>query len=187
MNCEDTITLTVQWENLPAGAGGGGAAAGGGGGGGGGLGTAVYTSSWVAPRSDVHSQQRFFYMGQQGEVTVDQAHRGYSVADDCSGFRSVNPLFMKYAPTDGKFAGQGGYGYRSFEVFVDAARALNRGGEAGDWDQEGAALATLAGTYRTTAILEAGRRSLDAGGGAVALLYEDDSEPCRPTGFAPPL
>ncbi len=27
-------------------------------------GTAIYTSSWVAPKSDVHSQQRFFYMGQ---------------------------------------------------------------------------------------------------------------------------
>jgi hypothetical protein len=32
-----------------------------------GTGTAVYTSSWVAPRSDVHSQQRFFYMGQKGD------------------------------------------------------------------------------------------------------------------------
>ena len=28
-----------------------------------GAGTAVYTSSWIAPKSDVHSQQRFFYMG----------------------------------------------------------------------------------------------------------------------------
>ena len=53
---EDTITLTVQWENMstdvegtrPSGS----------------LGTAVYTSSWIAPPSDVHSQQRFFYMGQ---------------------------------------------------------------------------------------------------------------------------
>ena len=34
-----------------------------------GTGTAVYTSSWVAPRSDVHSQQRFFYMGQVILVT----------------------------------------------------------------------------------------------------------------------
>lgn len=28
------------------------------------VGTAVYTASWVAPKSDVHSQQRFFYMGE---------------------------------------------------------------------------------------------------------------------------
>jgi D-galacturonate reductase len=54
MDCEDTITLTVQWENLEPDAPGVVA----------GTGTAVYTSSWVAPKSDVHSQQRFFYMGQ---------------------------------------------------------------------------------------------------------------------------
>lgn len=65
-------------------------------------GTAVYTSSWVAPKADVHSQQRFFYMGQKGEINVDQAHRGYTVAKDGDGFRSVNPLFMKYTPSDGE-------------------------------------------------------------------------------------
>jgi D-galacturonate reductase len=43
---------------------------------------------------------------------VDQAHRGYSMSSDADGYRSVNPLFMKYAPTDGKFSGQLGYGYR---------------------------------------------------------------------------
>lgn len=69
MTCEDTITLTVQWENFcmasedpqtddkavqVTGTG-----------------TAVYTSSWVAPKSDVHSQQRFFYMGQVGAAWID--------------------------------------------------------------------------------------------------------------------
>jgi D-galacturonate reductase len=49
---------------------------------------------------------------QKGEVTVDQAHRGYSMSSDADGYRSVNPLFMKYTPTDGKFSGQLGYGYR---------------------------------------------------------------------------
>lgn len=34
---------------------------------GGSVGHATYTSSWIAPRSDVHSQQRWFYMGQAGE------------------------------------------------------------------------------------------------------------------------
>jgi D-galacturonate reductase len=43
---------------------------------------------------------------------VDQAHRGYSMSSDADGYRSVNPLFMKYTPTDGKFSGQLGYGYR---------------------------------------------------------------------------
>lgn len=67
-----------------------------------GRGTAVYTSSWVAPQADVHSQQRFFYMGHKGEINVDQAHRGYTVAKDGDGFRSVNPLYMKYTPTNGE-------------------------------------------------------------------------------------
>ena len=79
---EDTISLHVTWENLVSGH----------------LATATYTSSWIAPPSDVHSQQRFFYMGQGGEVSVDQAHRGYTVATDGKGFASANPLFMKYTP-----------------------------------------------------------------------------------------
>ena len=62
MPTEDTITLAVQWQNLSDGS----------------LGHGLYTSSWVAPKSDVHSQQRFFYMGQKGEINVDQAHRGYA-------------------------------------------------------------------------------------------------------------
>lgn len=45
-------------------------------------------------------------------MNVDQAHRGYSMASDADGYRSVNPLFMKYTPTDGRFSGQLGYGYR---------------------------------------------------------------------------
>ena len=75
--CEDTITLSVQWRTLATNA----------------LGHALYTSSWVAPKADVHSQQRWFYMGQAGEVTVDQAHRGYTVCTDSGGYGSVNPLF----------------------------------------------------------------------------------------------
>jgi D-galacturonate reductase len=99
MNTEDSITLTVQWENLvsssstttPTKRS---------------VGCAVYTSSWVAPKSDVHSQQRFFYMGSSGEVLIDQAHRGCTVSTDATGFASVNPLFMKYTPTNGYFSGQ---------------------------------------------------------------------------------
>ena len=34
------------------------------------------------------------------------------MASDNIGFKSVNPLFMKYTPTDGNFSGQMGYGYR---------------------------------------------------------------------------
>ena len=87
---EDTITLLTQFENTATGN----------------LGTAVFTSSWTASKSDVHSQQRFHYMAHAGEITVDQAHRGYSVATDADGYASVNPLYMSYPPgPDGHFAG----------------------------------------------------------------------------------
>lgn len=154
---EDTITLTVDWRNLESGN----------------RGTAVYTSSWIAPTADVHSQQRFFYMGHAGEVTVDQAHRGYTLATDRDGYKSANPLFMKYEPgADGRFAGQSGYGYRSIADFVEAARAI-RAGEATAADFEGS-LATIAETAVTTAVLEAGRRSLDNDGAAVSIEYGAD-------------
>jgi len=47
---------------------------------------------------------------QSGEITIDQAHRGYTMAADGWGFKSVNPLFMKYTPSNGMFSGQKGYG-----------------------------------------------------------------------------
>ncbi len=84
---EDTITLAVQWRNRAAHGDGGGDATFAGGS----LGHATYTSSWAAPKSDVHSQQRWFYLGQKGELNVDQAHRGYTVATDGGGFASVRP------------------------------------------------------------------------------------------------
>jgi D-galacturonate reductase len=140
---EDTITLTVQWENIQSGA----------------LGTSVHTASWVAPPSDVHSQQRFFYMGHHGEVRVDQAHRGYTVSTDANGFQSANPLFMKYTPRDGKFAGQEGYGYKSLATFVESALALrDNPSKLAEYNRT---LPTIQNTLTTTRILEAGRKSLD--------------------------
>ena len=46
-----------------------------------------------------------------------------------------------------------------------------------DYDED---LASVASTYRTTAILEAGRRSLDENR-AVKIIYSDPFHPCRPT------
>jgi D-galacturonate reductase len=147
IDAEDTITLGVQWENVESGS----------------LASAFYTASWIAPKSDVHSQQRFYYLGQKGEVQIDQAHRGYSLATDAGGFSSPNPLFMKYTPdAQGYFSGQSGYGYRSIEAFIDAVAQV-RSGAATPADFRGG-LATIDDTVLVTAILEAGRRSLDAGG-----------------------
>ncbi|MFO0921679.1 MAG: Gfo/Idh/MocA family oxidoreductase [Pirellulales bacterium] len=149
---EDSITLLTRWRNIEDGS----------------LGTAIYTASWIAPKSDVHSQQRFFYAGQAGEIQVDQAHRGYSMANDSTGFSSLNPLFMKYTPdSDGYFAGQSAYGYRSLEVFIDAAREIQAGrARPSDFQTK---LATIEDTYAVTAILEAGRQSLDRQGAEVML------------------
>lgn len=152
---EDSITLLTRWRNIEDGS----------------LGTAIYTASWIAPKSDVHSQQRFFYAGHEGEIQVDQAHRGYSMANDSTGFSSLNPLFMKYTPdSDGYFAGQSAYGYRSLEVFIDAAREIQAGrARPSDFQTK---LATIEDTYAVTAILEAGRQSLDRQGAEVMLARQ---------------
>jgi len=156
IDAEDTITLGTQWENFNNGS----------------LASAFYTASWIAPKSDVHSQQRFYYLGQKGEVTIDQAHRGYSLATDAGGYSSPNPLFMKYTPdAQGYFSGQSGYGYRSIEAFVDAVDQI-QGGLAKPADFRGG-LATIEDTVLVTAILEAGRRSLDSGGLPYQIEYAD--------------
>ena len=97
----------------------------------------------------------------QGEINVDQAHRGYDVTVDDTGKSWFNPFYMKYSPSaDGYFDGQRGYGYVSIEKFIDAARSVNAGQTtAAEYDKHG--LPTIANTILTTAILHAGRISLD--------------------------
>lgn len=125
--------------------------------------TGVYTASWTAPqKAGVHSNQYFHYLARDGEIRIDQAKRGYDVADDSvGGLMWYNPFYMRYAPDeDGNFNGQTGYGYISMEKFVDGCRAVNSGAlKPEDLDKKG--LPTLVNTIATTAILEAGRRSID--------------------------
>ena len=166
VHTEDTITLAVQWRNRTGGRDSSFD--------GGTLSHATYTSSWIAPKADVHSQQRWFYMGQGGEVSVDQAHRGYTIARDDEPFASQNPLFWKPVAdaVTREFKGQPAYGYISFESMIDAAAACNDGTRSpGDFD---GCLATIGTTAGATAILEAGRRSLDNEGMPVDLIYTDD-------------
>ena len=74
-----------------------------------------------------------------------------------------------------------GYGYRSIEQFVEAAKTVKSGEKkASDYNY---VLASLHTTFGTTAILEAGRRSLDAGGKSITIKYDDNNDACRPTGF----
>ena len=102
-------------------------------------------------------------MASKGEVRINQAKRGYDLTTDDNGLTWYNPFYMKYAPDEeGNFNGQTGYGYISFEKFVDAVNALKEGKVTlEELDQR--SLPTLANTVLTTAILEAGRRSLDEG------------------------
>lgn len=69
---------------------------------------------------------------------------------------------MKYTPSDsGHFDGQHGYGYISIAKFVDWARALNSKEVESPAVFDKQDLPTIKNTVLTTAILEAGRRSLD--------------------------
>jgi D-galacturonate reductase len=144
---EDTITLLVDWQSLRSPRH---------------KGTGVYTASWTAPlKAGVHSAQRWYYMGEKGDINVDQAHRGYDVTVDDTGKAWYNPFYMKYSASEtGDFDGQRGYGYVSIEKFIDAARNVNAGqSEVASYDEHG--LPTIANTVLTTAILNAGRISLD--------------------------
>ncbi|KAG9314514.1 hypothetical protein JVU11DRAFT_5311 [Chiua virens] len=144
---EDTITLLVDWQSITSPRH---------------KGTAVFTASWTAPlKAGIHSAQHWYYMGEKGDINVDQAHRGYDVTVDEMGKTWYNPFYMKYSPSEtGHFDGQRGYGYISIEKFVDAARAVNAGlAKPSDFDACG--YPTIANTVLTTAILNAGRISLD--------------------------
>ncbi|KAK7064477.1 hypothetical protein R3P38DRAFT_2824770 [Favolaschia claudopus] len=144
---EDTITLMVDWQSIKSPKH---------------KGTGVYTASWTAPlKAGVHSAQHWYYMGEKGDITVDQAHRGYDATVDETGKTWYNPFYMKYSPSEsGHFDGQRGYGYISIEKFVDAVRSVNAGlSKPAEYDKHG--LPTIANTVLTTAILNAGRISLD--------------------------
>lgn len=150
---EDTITLVVDYEILDArGRAQQGKRA-----------TGVFVASWTAPEgAGVHSEQGFHYVGSKGEVKVNQSRRGYDLVSEegpNAGTRSINPFYVQYAPFDGYFQGQQGYGTRSFEVFTQACTAINSGErKAADFDE---ILPTIKDTLLTTAILNAGRISLD--------------------------
>ncbi|SPO20739.1 probable NAD binding Rossmann fold oxidoreductase [Ustilago trichophora] len=130
--------------------------------------TAVFTASWSAPQgAGVHSEQHFHFVGTSGETRINQARRGYqfTVEDQAQAVTGgsctdYNPFYMRYTPdAEGYFAGQHGYGYISLENFVVACTRINKGERnAHDFD---VILPTIKDTVLTTAILEAGRRSLN--------------------------
>jgi len=160
VDAEDTITVCAEWENIESKN----------------KGIANYTSSWATPKTDVHSEQRFFYMGHKGQAKIDQCHRGFFLSTDEDGHASINPLYMRYTPDKkGNYDGQSGYGYKSFEVFIKAARECRDGAKPTEFDGD---LPTAASTLLGTAILEAGRMSLDNEGASITIQYNANNEPC---------
>lgn len=160
VDAEDTICLLVEWRSIQSGN----------------KGVASYTASWAASKADVHSQQRFFYLGAKGEITVDQAHRGYTVAEDGEGFKNVNPLYMRYTPDeDGNYVGQQTYGYQSFEVFIDAVQQIRLGKRSASYFNS--RYPTAFSTLNMTAILEAGRKSLDNGSIPITIRFDEHDTP----------
>ncbi|RUP49763.1 hypothetical protein BC936DRAFT_141545 [Jimgerdemannia flammicorona] len=116
-------------------------------------------------------------MSAGGEVRVDQAHRGYTVTTDDAGQNSYNPLYMKYtADDDGYYSGQNGYGYQSLEAFVDVCRDVNAGRRTVAEVDKNSGNPTIRNTTITTAILEAGRISLDKEGKRVGLFQNGHGE-----------
>lgn len=158
---EDTITLMVEWANEDMTRG-----------------TSVHMASWIAPPGDCHTQQNFYYGGGKGELRVDQAHRGYSGASEENGYSSLNPLYMRYTPDGrGYFGGQQGYGYRSLSLFLEAAEEINNGLRTTEQCDKEGILATIHTTLPQTAILEAGRRSLDSNGSSIFISYDEKGFP----------
>jgi D-galacturonate reductase len=68
---------------------------------------------------------------------------------------------MKYSPApDGSFDGQRGYGYVSLSTWIEACIKVNKG-QAKPEDYDNYGLPTVKNTIVTTAIIRAGRISLD--------------------------
>lgn len=80
---------------------------------------------------------------------------------DLGRYRAILSFYMKYSPAaDGSFDGQRGYGYVSLSTWVEACIKVNKG-EAKPEDFDNYGLPTIKNTIVTTAIIRAGRVSLD--------------------------
>lgn len=87
-------------------------------------------------------------------------------------------MACRYTPdANGFFAGQTGYGYISIASFIEAAAAINGGSKGISYYEQEGQLALASKTLAVTAILEAGRMSLDNQGAAVDILYDDNGQP----------
>ena len=97
------------------------------------------------------------------------------------GLKYINPLYMSYVKDHlGNYDGHHGYGYKSFEAFVNTVHQINNGQLTTTNPQH---LPTLQRTMYVTGILEAGRLSLDNNNTKVDILYSDKDKPLVMTGL----
>ena len=162
---EDMIILTVDWENFSDPKNNG---------------IAVYIAGWVDPTSDVYTEQGFKINVPGYKIDADQSRRGYMTSEDGPGIKSLNPFYMKYTPNEGGYFDSSGYGCLCIAAFIEAiGQILNKQKTVKDYDKT---LPTIARTTQMTAILEAGRESLDAGGVPVSIKY-DKKDKSLPVGL----
>ncbi|MDP2750357.1 MAG: Gfo/Idh/MocA family oxidoreductase [Nanoarchaeota archaeon] len=170
INTEDTITLVVEWAHHSDHKK---------------VGVAKYVAGWADPTSDVHTQQGFECMtydntGNVKKIKIDQAHRGYTIYHEGKQVESRNPLYMDYNPDEnGFFAGQNGYGYVSIAKFIEAVTKINNKEKTPAYFDK--MLPTIARTPQLTAVLQAGRMSLD-NRAPVEIRY-DSTDMALPIGF----
>ena len=89
-------------------------------------------------------------------------------------------LISRYTPdASGFFAGQSGYGYQSIARFIAAAVDVSQGRRTVSEIQAEGVLALADSTLAVTAVLEAGRMSLDADGAGVVIEYDGEGQPCN--------
>ena len=168
---EDTVSLTAQWRNDN-----------------GSVGVATYVASWIAPQGGLPHATIFPLHGpSRGDPRGPGPSRIHHVHGRRRDSRSEPAVHEIHPGTDGTFAGQHGYGYRSIEEFVEAAEDVNAGRATAEEVSARDMLATVDATARVTAMLEAGRMSLDAGGRGVRILYPSGSGsgtvPSNPSGW----
>jgi D-galacturonate reductase len=93
-----------------------------------------------------------------------------------------NPLISFCLDHRGHFAGQQGYGYVSIETFVQNVIGISEGGITLTQAEED--LASIRTTVGVTAILDAGRKSINDGGKPYRIVYSE-TDPETPVTLEP--
>ena len=126
---------------------------------------------WIAPKS-MHSQQRFFTWGIKVRFVLIKRNWGFNVATDDNGFASCNPYSWSI-PKWWFFQWAERLRIQKFWNFHWCCTKGNAGKCKPEYFD---GKFTITSTLGATAILEAGRRSLDSNGQPYDILYENEDD-----------